>query len=245
MSVLNIIIPAYNEEKNIEEAIRAVESIDSLLINKEMRVIVVNDNSIDKTRAIVEQLSGDFSNITLVNRTTERGLGNAIKSGFQAIKGGSVVVVMADLADDVKDIPRMAQLIDEGYDFVCGSRYIKGGHASHHVRLKGGLSKLMGFCFKLLTGIPTWDSTNAFKMYRSEILTKVGTLKSQNYTSGMEILIKAYVNQYKVTEIPTVWHDRNNGVSHFKILKVAPEYIYWFLYGIFAIWASRINRLFQ
>ena len=244
MTILNVIIPAYNEEQNIEAAIRAVESISTSLINKELRLIVVNDASTDKTREIVEKLFKEFSNISLINRTGERGLGHAIKSGFQEIKEGYAVIVMADLADDVKDIPKMAELIDQGNDFICGSRYMKGGYASHHIRVKGGLSKLMGFCFKIFTGIPTWDSTNAFKMYRSEIIKKIGTLKSGNYTTGLEILIKVYVNQYKVVEIPTVWQDRNHGVSHFKILKVAPEYIYWFLYGIFRIWMTRIIRIF-
>ena len=204
------------------------------------KIIVVNDLSTDQTRAIVERLTRQYDNVTLVNRKGNHGLGRCITRGFEELDDGYVVIVMADLADDVSDIPKMAAELDKGFDLVCGSRYKKGGSANHHLKLKGFLSRLLGRALRILTGIPIHDPTNAFKMYRTGLLDKIGILRSDNYASGLEVLVKAYCLGYKVTEIPTVWKDRSFGSSHFRILKVAPEYIHWTLWAIFKTWRYRL-----
>ncbi len=100
---ITIVIPALNEELNIEKSLTTLE--EKLLIPH--RVIVVNDNSDDRTAEIVERISGDRPNIRLVNSSRPRGITNALKSGFENVSTPVTVVMMADLCDDPETVPRM------------------------------------------------------------------------------------------------------------------------------------------
>ena len=240
MNTLNVIVPAYNEEDNIEETVNALQEIRDQ-IDIPYRIIIVNDRSTDNTRKIVEKLVTRFDNVTLVNRNGNHGLGRCINRGFEELQDGFVVIVMADLADDIQDIPRMLRVLLGGYDLVCGSRYTRGGSANHDLKLKGLLSFMLGRTLRFATGLPTVDATNAFKMYRTDLLDRVGILRSDNYASGMEITIKAYANGYRVTEIPTIWRDRSFGSSHFRIFKAAPEYLTWFFWCVWRVWSRRLG----
>lgn len=237
---LNIIIPAFNEEACIEQTVRQIFAIESNLPIP-LHVIVVNDYSTDRTAEIVRSMQLTFSHLTLINRRGNHGLGRCINRGIEEARDGYIAIMMADLADDPNDLaPMLLKLREEHFDLVCGSRYIHGGHANHHLRLKGNLSFILGKAIQLLTGIPTCDATNAFKMYKTSWLDKIGILYSDNYASGIEIAVRTYCQGGRVTEIPTRWQDRSFGTSHFKILKTGPEYLYWFVWAVFK---SSIHRL--
>ena len=169
-------------------------------------------------------------------RLNDDRLGRCLDRAYEEVVGGAVVAVMADLADDVTDIPRMLEKLREGYDLVSASRYIPRGSGEHANRFKHLLSRLLGKTLQVLIGLPTNDATNAYKMYRTDLLDKIGILKSDNYTTGLEITVKAFVQGLRIAEIPTVWRDRSRGQSHFRILQVAPEYIRWFLWAVWKGW---------
>ncbi|MCX6350071.1 MAG: glycosyltransferase [Candidatus Aureabacteria bacterium] len=241
---LNIIVPAYNEEQNISETIRTISEIQSL-ITIPHKLIVVNDNSTDRTQEVVEALRRRYDNLVLINRRGNHGLGRCLDRAYEEVERGVVVAVMADLADDVNDIPRMLDKIREGYDLVSASRYIPRGSGEHLNPLKHSLSRLLGKALQMLIGLPTNDATNAYKMYRADVLDKIGILKSDNYTTGLEITVKAYLQGLKIAEVPTVWKDRSRGQSHFKIVKVAPEYIRWFLWAVWNGWKYRNKGIWE
>ncbi|MFH1037429.1 MAG: glycosyltransferase [PVC group bacterium] len=238
---LNIIVPAYNEEQSISETIRTIREIQDR-VKIPHKLIVVNDNSTDRTWEVVEKLQESIDNIVLVNRRGNHGLGRCLNRAYEEVDGGVIVAVMADLADDVTVIPVMLEKIKKGYDLVSASRYISGGSGEHQDQIKHFLSRLLGIVLKILIGLPTNDATNAYKMYRADILPKVGILKSDNFTTGLELTVKAYVGGFRIAEVPTVWKDRARGKSHFKVLKVAPEYIRWFLWAIWKrVQAGRVK----
>jgi len=229
MSSLTIIVPAYNEEDCIARVIDEIETLDL-----KFQLIVVNDSSTDGTDAKIKEKIKQYNNIMLINRKGRRGVGRCLNRAFEEVSSGYVTVVMADLADDINDIPKMIEKIEEGYDVVCGSRYITGGHGRHKNRFKGFLSWLLGTTLQKIIKIPTSDATNAFKMYRASLLDDITPLMSDTFTTGLEITVRAYRKGYKVSEIPTIWKDRSFGSSNFKILRVAPEYIYWFFWALFS-----------
>ncbi len=228
---LNIIVPAFNEELNISETIRTIHEIQTR-VNLPHKLIVVNDNSTDRTREIVRKLQDEYDNLVLINRRGNHGLGRCLNRAYEEVEEGVVVAVMADLADDVNDIPKMLDKIREGYDLVSASRYIPNGSGEHEDRFKHFLSRFLGKALQVLIGLPTNDATNAYKLYRVSILEKIGILRSDNYTTGLELTVKAYLNGFRIAEVSTVWRDRAKGKSQFKIFKVAPEYIRWFLWAV-------------
>ena len=110
---LNIIVPAFNEELNISETIRTIHEIQER-VNLPHKLIVVNDNSTDRTREIVRKLQDKYDNLVLINRRGNHGLGRCLNRAYEEVEGGVVVAVMADLADDVNDISKMMEKIREG-----------------------------------------------------------------------------------------------------------------------------------
>lgn len=225
---LSIIVPAYNEEDNIVEVIKRIE--ESVFIPHEL--VVVSDHSTDKTFELVEQLSKQYKNLVLVENKLEVGFANAIRTGINHSSGELLVPVMADLCDDLSTIQAMYERINQGYDIVCGSRYILGGKRLGGSMLKGFLSNFAGCSLHYLLGVPTSDIANAFKMYKRDVLEKI-EIKSKGFEISMEIPLKAYYLGFKITEVPTLWKERAKGKSSFKIFKLLPSYLKLYAWAIF------------
>ncbi len=225
---LSIVIPAHNEQDNIVDIIQEIEH--SLDIPYEL--VVVDDHSTDETRRLSESLSKYYNNIKILENNLEKGFANALKTGFSHANTEIILPVMADLCDDLFTIPKMWDKINEGYDVVCGSRYIKGGARLGGSRLKGFLSFWAGRSLSLLLGLPTHDIVNAFKMYRKRVIDSID-IKSRGFEISMEIPLKAYYLSFKMTEVPTVWKERTKGKSSFRMFKLFPNYLKLYLWAIF------------
>lgn len=225
---LAIIVPAHNEEDNIVDLIEKIEGC----LDMPHELIVVNDHSSDSTAKLVEGMSAKYSNIRLVENHDEAGFANAIKTGFANNKADAAVPVMADLCDDLQTIREMFNKINEGYDVVCGSRYIRGAGRLGGSRLKGFFSSSAGWSLYYLLGVPTHDIANAFKMYKKRVLDSIN-IKSKGFEISMELPLKAYYSGFKITEVPTVWRERTKGKSSFKIFKLLPSYMKLYIWAIF------------
>lgn len=217
---ISIVVPVRNEEDNISDVVRKIEES----IGLEHELIVVNDHSQDNTSAIVKKLIPVYPRLRLVDNTNLPGFASALKFGFSKITGDVFVPVMGDLCDDLSTISKMVDKINEGYDIVCGSRYIKDGKRLGGSKFKGFLSSAAGWSLYHLLGIPTHDIANAFKMYRSCILSGT-SFDSVGFELSMEIPLKSFYRGFKITEVPTVWKERKKGKSHFKIFKLLPSYL--------------------
>lgn len=231
---LSIIVPAHNEEDNIAQVINKIEET----VKTPHELIVVNDHSHDKTPEIVRKLSAQYPNLRLIENTLDKGFANAIKAGFKNVKTEIAIPVMGDLCDDLTTIESMFDTINQGYDVVCGSRYTTKGKRLGGSQLKGFLSSTAGRSLHHILGIPTHDIANAFKMYRKKVLDAI-EINSKGFEISMEIPLKAYYLGFKITEVPTIWHERTKGKSNFKIFKLLPNYLKLYIWAIL----KRIERL--
>ena len=227
-NLLNIVIPVYNEAENIKNTISEINQ----RVSTPHKIFIIYDFDEDNTLPVARNLMKEQNNIELVKNKYGKGVLNAIKTGFENIKEGVILVVMADLSDDLSKVDEMFQKISEGYDIVCGSRYMKGGRQIGGPRFKKLLSRLAGVSLHYLTGIPTHDITNSFKMYTKKVLDDIKIESNGGFELGMEIVIKAFFKGYKITEVPCVWRDRSAGKSRFKLWEWLPKYIYWYLFAI-------------
>jgi len=225
---LSIIVPAHNEQDNIVDVISKIESF----LDIPHELIVVNDHSTDATAGLIHRVSRQYSNIRLVENLNERGFANAIKTGFANNKADIVVLVMADLCDDLHTIKEMFKKINEGYDVVCGSRYIKGGARLGGSKIKGFFSCFVGRSLRYLLGLPTHDIANAFKMYKKTVIDAVD-IQSKGFEISMEMPLKAHYLGFKITEVPTVWRERIKGASSFRMFKLFPSYFKLYIWAIF------------
>lgn len=225
---ISIIIPVYNEEENIEAVLDEI----SIKIKTAHEILIVYDFEEDSTLPIVRKYAKSKPQIRLVKNIFGKGVLNAIKSGFEEAKHELLLVVMADLADDLSKTEDMIKKIREGYDLVCGSRYIKGGKQVGGPWIKGMLSRGAGISLYYLTGIPTHDVTNNFKMYRRKVLDSVKIESNGGFELAMEITVKAFLKGMKISEVPSIWRDRSAGSSKFRLWNWLPRYVYWYIFAL-------------
>lgn len=221
--MLTIIIPAFNEEEII------VRTLESLKKNVKIphKILVVDGCSIDNTYKVVKNYSQRNKNVEIIRtKPKDKRFASSIKVGFDKVKKGEVVVVMADLCDDPRTINLMHKKISDGWDAVCGSRYMRGGKKQGGPKLQDYLSRLVCFSLHYLTGMPTSDVSNAFKMYKKEVLNGIQVNPLSGVEGSMEIFLQTYFfNNAKVTEVPTKWRGRTIGQSKFKLFQRAPRYM--------------------
>jgi dolichol-phosphate mannosyltransferase len=109
---------------------------------------------------------------------------------------------------------------------------MKGGKQLGGPKFKGTLSRMAGLSLHYLTGIPTHDISNSFKMYTSRVIKSIQIESSGGFELGMEIVCKAFLAGFKITEVPSVWRDRSAGQSRFKLWKWLPHYLRWYFFTL-------------
>jgi dolichol-phosphate mannosyltransferase len=142
-----------------------------------------------------------------------------------------LLVVMADLSDDLAQVDRMMKLYEDGYHVVAGSRYMKGGKMIGGPWFKQMLSRLAGTSLYWLRRLPTHDATNAFKMYDRSMLQSFVIESRGGFELNLELTVKAFLAGYRITEVPSVWRDRTAGQSRFRLWKWLPLYLRWYVYA--------------
>jgi glycosyltransferase involved in cell wall biosynthesis len=226
---LSIVVPVYNEGDNILKTLSEIKDNIKLYNN----IYIVYDFNEDTTLKALKRIDLKNYKISLLRNKYGKGALNAIKTGIEESVDDVVLVVMADLSDDLSVVDKMFDLIKNGYDVVCGSRYMKGGAQLGGPKFKGLLSRLAGISLHYLTGIPTHDVTNSFKMYRKSALKNINIQSSGGFEIGMEITVKTFLNGGKITEVPSTWKDRSEGKSNFKLFRWLPKYIKWYVYAVY------------
>ena len=163
--MIGIVIPVYNEGAVIEKTLAEVEA----KVHSLHRVYIVYDFPEDNTIPVVCQWAKTHSaDLILVQNCFGRGALNAIKTGFQKAEGDVVLVVMADMSDDLSGVDQMYALTRAGCGVVCGSRYCKGGRQIGGPFFKSLMSRMAGLSLHWLISLPTHDVTNSFKMYQKK-----------------------------------------------------------------------------
>lgn len=235
---LSIIMPAHNEEGSIQSTVsRITERLRQEGIDHE--IVIVNDNSDDGTEAIIEAMLRKDSNIRLANNPPPNGFGFAVRKGLRAASGEAVVIVMADAADDPDDIVTYYRKLEEGYDCVFGSRFIKGSTVSNYPYHKLLLNRMANLFVRILFGLRYNDVTNAFKAYRREVIDGVKPILSHHFNLTVELPLKAIVRGYSYAVVPIQWRGRETGISKLKIQEMGSRYLFIVLYVWLEKWLSR------
>lgn len=225
---LTIIIPVYNEGGNFPRLWTEISS----QIRSQFRALVIYDFDQDDTVPVVQGIiARGESRLKLVKNAIRPGVVGAILTGFNQVEDGPVLVVMADLSDDLKQVDSMLALYGQGYQVVVGSRYMKGGSIEGGPWLKQLLSRAAGTTLHWLRGIPTHDATNAFKIYDRDML-KSFTIESQRgFELNLELTVKAFLRGYRIAEVPSTWRDRSHGESRFRLWGWLPHYLKWYFHA--------------
>lgn len=236
--LLSIVMPAHNEEGHIEGTLRAVGvALDAAGIDHEL--LVVDDNSRDGTRAILDRLRHDMPRLRVVANPPPNGYGLAVRRGLSEFRGEAVAIVMADGSDRPEDIVAFWRRLQEGVDCVFGSRFAPGGRVVDYPLPKRVLNRLGNTLIRVLFGIANNDVTNAFKMYRRGVIAGILPLLSRHFNLTVEMPLKAVVRGHSYATVPNHWINRKAGVSKFNIKEMGSRYFFVVAYCLIEKWLSR------
>ena len=226
---LSIVIPAYNEEGSITETL--LKLYETLLKYKvDHEIVVVNDNSKDNTEKLLSELKAQIPSLNYFTNEGPNGFGYAVRYGLDRFTGDCVAVMMADLSDDPEDLIRYYNKMQEGFDCVFGSRWIKGGKVIDYPWLKKIINRVANTIVRIFMGIRYNDTTNAFKLYRKEVITGLKPFLSPHFNLTLELPLKAIIRGYSYSVIPNSWTNRKYGESKLKIKEFGSRYFFILMY---------------
>lgn len=237
--MLSIIVPTYNEARNIDELLTRLFA--ALKPNyTPYEVLVVDDNSPDGTAQVAEALKSKFE-LRVIKRPRKISLASAVLNGFKLATGDVFCVMDADLSHPPEVIPEMYKAISGGEaDVVIGSRCVEGGGATNWPWFRRFGSTFAQVLAKPVTHVN--DSTSGFFMVRKSVV-EGADINPIGYKILLEILAKG--NYSKVKEVPIVFNDRGRGKSKLG-MKQTMEYLKQLgliYYGIFTGKIKRRNRI--
>jgi hypothetical protein len=129
-------------------------------------------------------------------------------------------------------IDQLTRLVERGVVVACASRYMRGGQQVGGPWVKGRISRLAGVSLNLMAHVGTHDATNSFKAYSRAFVERVGIDSDAGFELGIELVAKARRLGLPVAELPTIWLDRADGTSNFKVKAWIPRYLHWYLYAL-------------
>jgi dolichol-phosphate mannosyltransferase len=225
--VVSVVIPVYEEGDAIVDCLTRILGAVAL----PCEVLVVHDTAEDSTVPYVRKAAQEDPRVRAVLNTYGRGPANAIRFGIDSETAPVVVVTMADGSDDPRQIDDLARLVDRGVVVAAASRYMPGGQQVGGPRFKGLLSRWAGRSLHLFARVGTRDATNSFKAYSTEFVRLVGIESRTGFEIGLELTAKATRLRLPVAELPTIWLDRQLGVSRFDLGRFLPGYLRWYFFA--------------
>ncbi len=232
--MLSVVIPARDEEGCIQSTVEHLH-LELGIQKVPHEIIVVDDGSSDSTWGILVELAKKNPTLRPVQNLGPHGFGRAITKGLDSMSGDAVVIMMADESDDCRDVVRYWHALNEGYDCVFGSRFVKGGGVIDYPPLKLFINRLANYFLRILFRHGLNDTTNAFKAYRREVIEGVRPILSPHFNITVELPLKAITRGFSFTTIPITWRNRRTGVAKLKIKEMGSRYLFICLY----IWLEK------
>ena len=228
--MLSIIIPIRNEYENLDNIER---QFTSYLNEIAYEVILIEDFSSDNTFNKALEISNNNKNF-IVLKNSQKGLGGAISFGIKKARGEFICVMMADFSDDITDLKKYYNLIKEkNLDAVFGSRFINGSKINNYPKKKLILNRIFNFLVKILFLNNYNDYTNAFKIYKAEVLKSFFPLVSESFNIFLEMPLKVISRNHKFEVIPISWEGRKQGKAKFDIKELRSKYLFTLFYCFF------------
>ena len=229
LTLLSVVIPARDEEGCIAATVEHLH-LELRLQKIPHEILVVDDGSSDQTLSILEALHARIAELRPLRNTGDHGFGRAVVFGLDHMRGDAAVVMMADESDDCRDVVRYWQTLNEGWDCVFGSRFVKGGGVIDYPWMKLQINRLANLILRSLFRVKLNDVTNAFKGYRRTVIDGCRPFLSPHFNLTIEIPLKAIVRGYSWTVVPITWRNRRSGVAKLKLREMGSRYFFIMMY---------------
>ena len=234
---LSVVVPSRNEELNIPPLIENLQACYGKYIKE---IIIVDDNSRDKTAEVTETLAQKDSRIRLVRREMPNGVGRALRDGFAAAEGDFILTMDCDFQHLLPELTGLFDAVAEGADVAVGSRFSRESVLLNYAFTKILANRGFHILANLLLGKHFRDATNNLKLMRKEVLKNL-VLEADDFAANAETGLQPILLGYKVEEVPISWINRSvdMGFSSFNLLNTSPNYFVVLFRLVFRKWMGR------
>jgi dolichol-phosphate mannosyltransferase len=232
MARLDIIIPVFNEGRNI---IRVLETLRAS-VRTPFRVMICYDLDDDDTLPAVEAWpERSETEITFV-KNRSRGPHAAVMTGFAESTAPYVMVYPADDVDNAGRIDQLVEQADRGCDIVVASRFVPGGCMVGAPWLKAFLVRAAAYSLYYVGRLPVHDPSNGLRLFSRRVIDQIAVESTQGFCYSIELLVKCHRLGWPIGEVPFVWYERKTGQSRFRVVKWVPKYLQWYFYAFATTW---------
>ena len=229
MNKLSVIIPARNEAENLPKCI--VEICEELIKHSiKYEILVIDDGSTDNTAEVIDNITKDFESVICIKNKNENGFGRAIRLGLELFTGDAVAIMMADRSDSPRDLVEYWKILSSGVECAFGSRFIQGSKVYDYPKLKLLMNRIVNMMIKYAFHIKYNDVTNAFKMYKREVIEGCKPFISPHFNLTVEIPLKAVIRGFSWKVTPISWKNRTKGVAKLKLREMGSRYFFIIAY---------------
>ena len=228
MNGYDLIIPVFNEKK--------ILNLLEYIFNHSKKfncIYICYDYADDLSINLIKK--SKYINSSKIKLIKNLGLGpcEAIKSGINHSSSDSLIIYPADDFNNGKLLDEMHDLFLNKYEIVCPSRFMKGGIIKNCPIIKLMIVKIVSFILFYFSNINIKDPTNGFRLFSKKVLENYKIESTKGFAYSLELLVKAKKDNSKIIEIPSIWIERNDRKSSFKILRWSKDYLRWFFLAIF------------
>jgi glycosyltransferase involved in cell wall biosynthesis len=236
-NAVSVVIPAHNEETNLEPLISGLLQLYGDYI---VELVIVNDNSTDRTGGLLEEMRLKEPRIRPIHRKPPNGVGRAIADGLRAARGKYVLTMDCDFQQLLPELRDLFEAAAQGNDVIVGSRFSRHSVLLNYPFMKILANRTFHGLARIVLGYNFRDVTNNLKLVKREVVESL-LLRQPGFSVNAETGLQPYLLGYRIREVPISWINRTPGMgtSSFRLVKVGGGY--WTV--LWGLWLKRVfNR---
>jgi SAM-dependent methyltransferase len=220
---VSVVVPCHNEEMNV---VRLVDALVEFYDDYIFEIVVVDDNSTDRTAEAARQVARREPRVKVLRREPPNGVGRALREGFAAATGRYILTIDCDFVQIVPELRDLFDVVADGHDGAIGSRFSHSSILINYPFFKILSNRLFHFIINLMFPFHVRDISNNLKLYRADILASL-RIEADDFAANVETGLGPLLAGYDVVEVPVSWIDRTAemGESSFRIVRLAPGYV--------------------
>jgi SAM-dependent methyltransferase len=219
---VSFVIPCHNEEMNVAPLIEGITDFYDKYV---FEILIVDDNSTDRTAEVTEKLAEKYKCVHLIKRSPPNGVGRALREGLKAAKGEYILIMDSDFQHIIPEIRDLFDAVADGADVVVGSRFSRESVLVNYAFTKILANRAFHVIANILLGRRFRDISNNLKIFRHDVAKRL-VIETDDFAANVETGLKPILLGYRVVEVPISWVNRSidMGLSTFQIFKTGPNY---------------------